>query len=269
MKHAVLFATLLLAACGSDMASSSTSSSPDASAPLMVTNVTASPTADTTWTGTIRIQTSITIPAGVTVTVAAGSTVQIAATAEINVSGTLAFAGVKGSTITVEGLASDVWSGMAVASGGTVTMSYAEYTGGIIDVATGGAMTVRDSELSETIGDLLTSSGGNVDVQYSWLGRPAGQTDTTHCDLHFEGGGPTITVSHTNISTSVYGVMFYTGTGADFTYDNWFSNSIQVDLTTAVTGDFSNGYFDKNPPSGPGITAGNLAPSMIADAGPR
>jgi len=267
MKHAVLFATLLLAACGSDMTSGP--STPDA-APLMVTNVTASPTSDTTWSGTVRVQASIKIPPGVTVTMAPGSTLQVASAAEIDVYGTLALAGVKGSTITVEGLASDAWRGMVVLSGGTVTMNYVELTGAIITVETGGAMTVRDSELSEANGgDLLTSTGGNVDVQYSWLGRPAGQTDSTHCDLHFEGGGPTITVSHSNISTAVYGVMFYTGTGADFTNNNWFGNQIQVDLTTAVTGDFSNGWFDKHPPSGSGITANNLAPAMIADAGPR
>ena len=266
MKHAVLFATVLLAACGSDTAMMGADGS---TMNTMVTNVTTSPTADTTWSGTIRVQDSITIPAGVTVTVAAGSTLQVAGSAGITVAGTLAIAGTKGSTVTVEGLASDAWVGLSIPSGGTVTMNYAEYTGGIIGVSTGGAMTVRDSQLSETLGDLLTSSGGNVDVQYSWIGRAAGQTDTTHCDLHFEGGGPTITVSHTNISTAVYGVMFYTGTNADFTYDNWFDNQIQVDLTTAVTGDFSNGWFDKSPPTGAGITANNLATAMIADAGPR
>ena len=265
MKHAVLLATLLLAACGSDVAVT-----PDASSMNeMVTNVTASPTADTTWSGIIRIQNSIKIPAGVTVTAAAGSTLQLGGSAELDISGTLAIAGTKSQSVSVGGLAGDDWAGMVVLTGGTVTMNYAEVTGGIITVETGGAMTVRDSQLSRAIGDLLTSVGGNVDVQYSWLGRAAGQSDTTHCDLHFEGGGPTITVSHNNISTSVYGVMFYTGTGADFTSNNWFDNQIQVDLTTAVTGDFSNGFFDKSPPSGTGITANNLATAMIADAGPR
>jgi hypothetical protein len=265
MKHAVLFATVLLAACGSDTAVGADGSTTN----QMVTDVTTAPAADTTWSGTIRVHNSITIPAGVTVTVAAGSKVQIAGTAELTVAGTLAIAGTKASTVTIQGLASDAWVGLSIPSGGTVTMNYAEYTGGIIGVGTGGAMTVRDSQLSETIGDLLTSSGGNVDVQYSWIGRAAGQTDTTHCDLHFEGGGPTINVSHSNISTAVYALMFYTGTNADFTYNNWFDNQIQVDLTTAVTGDFSNGWFDKSPPTGAGITANNLATAMIADAGPR
>jgi hypothetical protein len=272
MKLAGLFAlsTGLLAACGSD-ATTPPAGSPDAPAMTMVTNVTTSPTADTTWSGTIRVQNSISIPTGVTVTVAAGSTLQVAGTANISIAGTLAIAGTKAQKVTIEGLATDDWSGLTIPSGGAFTMTYGVYTGGNINVAQNGSFTVTDSELSRVSSgtDLLTTSGGTIDLEYSWLGQPTGQSDTTHCDMHFEGGSPTLTITHSNVSTAVYGVMFYSGVNANFTYNNWFSNGTQVDLTGAVTGDFSNGWFDKNPPSGTGITANDLASAMITDAGPR
>ncbi|HEY3804750.1 MAG TPA: hypothetical protein VGL61_19185 [Kofleriaceae bacterium] len=268
MKHAALFA-LLLAGCGSDTMMAT--STPDAPAMTQVTNVTTSPTADVTWSGTIRVQNSITIPSGVTVTVAAGATLQVAAAARITIAGTLAIAGTKAQKVTIEGLATDDWAGLSIPTGGAFTMTYGEYTGGNIDVAQNGSFTVTDSELSRVSSgtDLLTSSGGNIDVEYSWLGQPVGQSDTTHCDMHFEGGSPTLTIMHDNISTAAYGVMFYSGVNASFTYNNWFSNGIQVAATGAVTGDFSNGWFDKSPPSGTGLTASDLASAMIADAGPR
>ncbi|HEY1549037.1 MAG TPA: hypothetical protein VGG28_14535 [Kofleriaceae bacterium] len=276
MKLAVAF--LLLAACGNDSMSVSadgggggggSGSGSGGGGGGSITTINGSPTGDATWSGQIRITASIDIPNGVTITVAAGSTVEVASSASITVDGALAIAGVKGSTVTIEGLASDTWGFLTVHTGGSVTMSYAEYTGGNIDVQSNGSIMLRDSELSRVVGDLLTSEGGNIDVAYTWLGEPQGQSDTTHCDMHFEDGSPTLSITHTNISTSVYGVMFYAGTNADFTSNNWFSNSIQVDPTAAVTGDFSNGYFDKNPPSGTGITASNLASAMLTDAGPR
>lgn len=271
MRNAALFATLLLGACGNDSMPMMMTSSPDAPSNAPVTEVTSSPTADTTWSGTIRVESSITIPVGVTITVAAGSTLEIGGSALITIAGTLSIAGTKAATVTVAGLATDDWTGLTILAGGMFSMTYGEYTGGNIHVQPNGTFTATDSELSRVAGgtDLLTSSGGNIDLEYSWLGEPAGTSDTTHCDMHFEGGSPTLTITHDNISTAVYGVMFYSGVNANFTYDNWFDNQIQVDATTAVSGDFSNGWFDKSPPSGDGITANNLATAMITDAGPR
>jgi hypothetical protein len=272
MKLAI--AAVLLAACGNDSMpltadAGGGGSGSSGSGGEMVTNISTSPTADATWSGTIRITASITIPNGVTITVAAGSIVEVASSASITVDGAWTISGAKGSTVTIEGLGNDDWGSLTVDSGGALTMTYGEYTGGNIYVNQNGAFMVSDSELSRVSGDLLTSAGGNIDVEYSWLGEPQGTSDTTHCDMHFEGGSPTLSITHTNVSTAVYGVMFYAGTSADFTYDNWFSNSIQVDVTNAVSGDFSNGWFDKDPPSGTGITANDLASAMLSDAGPR
>src|SRR5580704_705425 len=171
MKNAALFAMLLLGACGSDSMPTMMTGSPDAPSNAPVTDVTSSPTADTTWSGTIRVHNSITIPSGVTVTVAAGSTLQVDGSALITIAGTLAIAGTKTAKVTIAGLATDDWSGLSIPAGGAFTMTYGEYTGGNINVQTNGTFTATDSELSRVAGgtDLLTSSGGNIDLEYSWL----------------------------------------------------------------------------------------------------
>lgn len=271
---AVVSAPLVLAACGNDAVpdgspDAAAHGAADAPAGTQVTDVSGDITADTTWTGTVRVHVPISIAAGVTLTVAAGTTVQVAASASLTDSGTIDVMGTKAAPVTWVGLATDDWLGLSVPTGGAFTMTYGEWTGGNI-VVSGGSFSATDSRLSQVTGDLLTASAGTITVLYSWLGLATGMADTTHCDMHFEGASnPTISVTHTNVSTSVYGVMFLTGTNEDFTSDNWFSNTNQVELTSAVTGDFSNGWFDQDPVSGTGITANNLSPTMITDAGPR
>jgi hypothetical protein len=63
--------------------------------------------------------------------------------------------------------------------------------------------------------------------------------------------------------------MLYGGTNVDLTYNNWFKNPIQVDASPGVSGNVSNGWFDKNPPSSAGgatITALNLSATRLPDA---
>jgi hypothetical protein len=65
--------------------------------------------------------------------------------------------------------------------------------------------------------------------------------------------------------------MFYGGIDADFTYDNWFANNLDVSIlpSNPVIGDFSYGYFAKGAPNGSGITATFMATARVADAGVR
>jgi hypothetical protein len=99
--------------------------------------------------------------------------------------------------------------------------------------------------------------------KYSAIGlEPGAGPDTTHCDTHFNGG--TLTMVHSNLSTSSYGTMFYGGVGAKFMYDNWFGNTTNVDIQAGVNGDFSNGYFENTqPPSAAGIIAGTLSATRL------
>ena len=76
-------------------------------------------------------------------------------------------------------------------------------------------------------------SGGTIDVQFSAIGVEAPMTDSTHCDMHFGGTGNVIKFTHSNVSSSSYGIMYYGGMTADFTYNNWFGNTIDVDTDQA------------------------------------
>jgi len=241
----------------------------DASTQQMTTDVTTDVTTNTTWSGLIRVHSPINVVAGVTLDVAAGSTIQFDGSAGITVAGTVNVNGVKGSVVTIQPApGGHYWRSWGLATG-KLNMTYVVSKGGGFSITNTGSLTARDSEFSNTNGDLLVSSGGSIDLQYSWIGLPEGTADSTHCDMHFEGGNPTVTVSHSNISTSSYGLMFYIGQGLDLTYNNWFANSMDIDLRAGVTGDVSGGYFKKGNPTSATLTKNNMATAMVADAGPR
>ncbi|HEX7704391.1 MAG TPA: hypothetical protein VF403_26805 [Kofleriaceae bacterium] len=244
-------------------------STPDATIPTMTTDVNADVTSDTTWTGLVKVHTAITIAAGATLTVDPGTVIQMDPTAGFTVLGTVNVNGAKGNVVTIgPGTASRFWGNWNMASG-TVNMTYVESKGGGFSVSGTAKLMIRDSEFSQHTHDLLVIGGGEVDMQYSWIGLPDGQTDTTHCDMHVEGGNPMVTVSHSNLSTSVDGIMFYTGQGVNLTYNNWFSNQTDMDKFTATTGDVSFGWFKVGTPTKPNLTTNSMATGMVADAGPR
>jgi hypothetical protein len=133
-----------------------------------------------------------------------------------------------------------------------------------------GSLTISDSTLLQSQGDIVVANGGNITIEYSDIGGAA--ISDEHCDLHFGGQIGTIKVNNNNIHSSSYAVMFYAGTGADFQRNNWFSNSNDVDTAGplgARTGNFANSYFEKIPTDQPGATYAPMAPAKLLDAGPR
>jgi hypothetical protein len=278
-RLALVLSTASLAGCGGGSTSATpdaTTSAPDAfvaapDAPPGATAVSGTIATSTTWTGTIVMTGKTTIPAGVTVTIAPG-TIFHGGTFQLLVQGTLQVAGTSAAKVTMDSAAGAHWAGITVATGGTLQMTYGVIiTGGIH--TTGGSATITDSQMSQATGDFLTMSGGKIDVSYSAIGlEPGGVVhDTTHCDLHFGGVGNTISITHSNISTASYGLMFYSGSGAVLTHNNWFGNSIDIEPgVMGVTGDFSGGYFAKGTPAGTiGLTFTGLASARLTDAGPR
>jgi hypothetical protein len=239
-----------------------------------VTEVSGHITASTTWMDTIHVVGGVTIDPGVTVTVKAGTTVDVTSDAGfgITVSGVLDIKGEKDSKVTFRpSTAGETWSDIAVPRGGTMTATYLVQTGGGIAISSTGKVTLTDTRLSQVGGDFLTMSGGTLSMTYSSIGLELGQHDTTHCDMHVS-GPVTIKASHSNFSTASYGLMFYGGSNADFTYTNWFGNSttdVATESAFPVTGDFSHSYFARGAPSYAGFTLNNLAASRVADAGVR
>ena len=223
-------------------------------------------------TGPVTVSGSATIAAGATVTIDAGATVSFKTGAGLTVSGTLKVSGTKASPVMlVPEVTAGHWSGLDVKTGGSLVMNYATQTGGGI-YTDGGSATVMDSHLSNASGDYLVMNGGAIDIEYSTIGEESG-TDTTHCNLHFN-SATSIKFVHNNNLNVPFGLMFYGGTGAVFTHNNWISNKAggQVDIEPSPggTGDFSESYFANGQPAGTtGLTYANLATARLTDCGPR
>lgn len=220
-------------------------------------------TTDTTWTGTHMIDQPIVIDPGVTVIAAAGGAIVFTATGSLAVAGTLDVQGAKGNTVKLQpdtGIANFT----AIEVTGTLKMKYAEMTGGWISMESTSTTTITDSTFSHASHDLLVMNGGMLSLMYSQVGVDVLANDTTHCDLHFGGTAPKIIASHSNFNTSQYGVMFYAGLDADFTYDNWMNNTLNVDpVAGQVTGDFSNSYFMGVAPTTTGLTVNNMSTTAL------
>jgi hypothetical protein len=270
MKRAFLI-TLLLVGC--QKAANGDDTVVDApapgDAPEQVTDVTTNVTTDTTWSGLVKVHNSITVSAGVTLTVAPSTRIQLASAADITVAGTVTIGGTKTGPVVIEDLTPGVYWGVFASTSGTINMTYVQQIGGGFGIGGTAHLTVRDSTFSHVTHDLLVVSGGTIDMQYSGIGVAEGHTDSTHCDMHFEGGTPMITVSHSNISTAVYGMMFYAGPNANFTYNNWFSNTTDIERFPPATGDVSHGYFKAGNPNISGVTANTMSGTIVTDAGPR
>jgi hypothetical protein len=227
--------------------------------------ITGSISESTTWSGNVLIGGIATIDPGVTVTVAAGATITFKSVGQLIVGGVLDVQGTAASKVTIEAETPQGFQGITVSPGGELTYAFVEQTGGGIYTSGTAKATIVDTRMSRVSGDFLMMNGGTLDVSYSAVGVEPGETDTTHCNLHFGGSGNVIKVTHSNISSSSYGLMFYGGMAADFTYDNWFDNTVDVDTTqtSPVTGNFSNGWFQKGAPSGTGITAESPAAARL------
>jgi hypothetical protein len=204
-----------------------------------------------------------------------GTTINFAPGVNITLNGRLDVAGTSTCKVTLQPMqVGGHWSGIAIQNNGVLTMHHAVQVGGGIITGAPATVSIFDSELSRALGDWLVMRGGTVDIEYSSLGLEPGNVDTSHCDMHLNAYGNVITVTHSNVSTAAYGMMFYGGTNANFTYDNWFANAIDVytELGSPVSADFSHGWFEKGAPApanGSVFTLDALATSRLTDAGPR
>jgi hypothetical protein len=235
-----------------------------------VTTVSGRIAAGATWSGVVHATGALTIAAGTTLQVAAGTTVDFAPGAGITVLGALEIQGLRDSKVAFRWAnPGDHWSGIAVPDGGSLTARYLIQVGGGTTISGTGTVTLVDTRMSHAGGDFLVMAGGTLDMTYSAIGLEPGQSDSTHCDMHVS-GPVSITATHSNFSSSSYGLMFYGGSNADFQFTNWFGNAIDIDRAGAsVTGDFSGGYFARGAPSYVGFTMRDMATGRVAEAGVR
>src|SRR5262249_49547323 len=124
----------------------STATHPVATTPMPTTTGTMMPTPmtkDETWTDGKQITAAIQIMPGVTVTIAPGAKVTVADGVAITVSGTLTGT----STTTHAQLFGNAWTGVTVATGGTLTLSGVDITGSQtgLHVQTGATLATYDT----------------------------------------------------------------------------------------------------------------------------
>jgi hypothetical protein len=146
----------------------------------------------------------------------------------------------------------------------------------IVDIANGGLtirgpagdLTVRDSYIMTSSGDLIVQQGGSLLVEYSEIGDTQGSYD--HCNFHISGAA-SLTITKTNIINGVVGMMIGGTTGASITGNNWMGNDSDVqevgdNLTVNMTGNY---WLNGAPVLGPDYDVSNPAIEQILDAGPR
>jgi hypothetical protein len=269
------------AGTGTDAGPSGSDGAPAIDAPPAGTTVSGHITAPATWAGTVEISGAATIDPGVTVTVSPGATIRAASAGSLAIAGTLLVNGAKGTEVHLgPDTAGASWGGISIPSTGALTMTYGVIQGGGVHLS-GGAATITDSTMWGASGDFLTSNGGTITVTYSTLGVAPGQPDGSHCQLHFDGTN-TLEIHHNNIHNvtvggfaaagASYGLMLYSGTtGNNFKHNNWLGGGTDVEPTgAAVTGDFSEGWFEKGQPAGtPGLSYATPATAAWTDCGPR
>lgn len=225
-----------------------------------------------TLSGAVRIKGATTIPAGVIVTVAAGSTLDFVNGSNFVVGGTLNIEGTAASKVIARAEAgSSGWNGFQVT--GTLDIKYGDLTGGRIFTSGAAAkLIITDTKMFKAGGDYVIMDGGSINMTYSQIGAGPGETDTTHCNLHINAAS-SITITNSNISNAPYGTMFYGGVNANFQTNNWYGATTKdVDTGSGVSGNFSNGWFEKGAPTagtGATITATNLSPTRLTNVGPR
>jgi hypothetical protein len=134
-----------------------------------------------------------------------------------------------------------------------------------------GDLTIRDSKLLTSTGDVIIQNGGAMTIEYSEIGEATGSYE--HCDLHVN-SATTLHINHSNVRAAVYGMMIGGTNGAVMQYNNFVENDANKDISeiganTAV--DLRFNYWDHGAPTalGAAYDVASPATARITDAGPR
>jgi hypothetical protein len=163
--------------------------------------------------------------------------------------------------------------GKALVAEGIATMTKSHISkvqNGGVTVSGTGDLTITDSYLLTSSGDLIVQNGGSLVIDHSEIGETTGSYE--HCDLHIGSAG-TLRITRSNIRSGVYGMMLGGTDGAVMQYNNWVENDAgndisEVGINTAV--DLRYNYWDQGAPTlGAAYDTSMPAAARITDAGPR
>jgi hypothetical protein len=139
-------------------------------------------TSDTTWNNGKQINAPVVIDANSTVTIAAGATITAAAGVQITVKGTLKTAGGAQAKLT----GTDVWTGIVVASGGTVTLDGVDFENAAapIDVQDGAKLaTYSNGTATAAKAPFVVEHGGKLTASHVTVKASTG-TSHVQGELH-------------------------------------------------------------------------------------
>lgn len=249
------------------------------------------------WSGEVRVEGALLVPAGQVLEIAAGSRVVFAGNFGIRIDGTLRFAG-SGAMTTLEG--TEPWLGLRVNSGGTLSGSglaiYGAATcvtglaGSMIDLssslliecgrglslANGGTfsrVTVIGGGTNDFNGGMVQMSDSTIDLRGNpaidctdWAGGGARLDHVRftgcHCPLHFNSTTEEVTITNSIFDNGANAVMIARST-AVFTGNNLETTQAEMlDIGGSINANIAGNYWGGGPPS---IASGNRAQFTGAD----
>jgi hypothetical protein len=148
----------------------------------------------------------------------------------------------------------------------TITRStISRSAGNSVNLGAGADVTITDTVMRASGGDLLIMSGGKVHVDYSTIGEVVDSYE--HCGLHIN-SAESLIIEHSEIHSNVYGGMIGGTSGARINYSNWRENSTDIDpIGTNTAFDLRFNYWDKTPPAAIGDVSDASATPLVV--GPR
>jgi hypothetical protein len=164
--------------------------------------------------------------------------------------------------------------GVALLASGAATVSrsrFVKVANGGLTVNAGGELSIVDSKIMTSTGDLIVQTGGALRIEYSEIGGTIDSEE--HCDVHV-GGAEQLSITRSNLISAAYGMMIGGVSGAVIQYNNFRDNGAGTDISEvgAVSdADLRFNYWDQGAPQGLGAAydLGAPAPAVIEDAGPR
>jgi hypothetical protein len=161
--------------------------------------------------------------------------------------------------------------GNAMVAEATATLErsrFVDLANGGVTVRSGGELTIVDTTLLTSSGDIVVQQGGDLVIDHSEVGGAQGSYE--HCDLHI-GSASSVTITNSNIISGVYGMMIGGTTNAVIQYNNWEGNDgdiSEVGINSNV--DLRYNYWDQGAPSmGAAYDTSSPASARLTDAGPR
>jgi hypothetical protein len=140
---------------------------------------------------------------------------------------------------------------------------------GAITVGAGGDLTITDSYVLTSSHDLIVTSGSaRLTVDYTEIGGAQGSYE--HCNFHI-GGAEYLSITNSNIISSVYAMMIGSTTSAVVQYNNIIDNDNDIQDYGNNTGvDMRYNYWSKGAPSlGAAFDTSSPAASAYEQTGPR